>query len=67
MNSKLKALQTVKSSTPFQMVGKGIKSAGKGIGRALSKHFIEPSVKVNKIRDEKMKEMDSKAKAGEFN
>lgn len=53
--------------TPFQMIGSGIKKAVKAIGGSIDKNFIEPSRNVNRIQNAKMKEMDRKARAGEFN
>ena len=54
-------------SRALSKVGKGIKKGAKSVGKALDKHFIEPSRRVNKIHNAKMSEMDRKAKAGEFN
>ncbi len=68
MNPKTKALNKVKEPlTPFKLIGNGIKSGVKSIGKALDKQFIEPSRKVNAIQNAKMKAMDVKAKSGEFN
>lgn len=55
MNPKLKALKNA--------VGSGIRKVGNFIG----KNFIEPSVRVNKIKNEKLLEMKRQAEAGEFN
>ena len=68
MNPKTKALNKVKEPpTPFKLIGSGTKSRVKSIGKVLDKQFIEPSRKVNALRDAKMKAMDLKAKSGEFN
>lgn len=53
--------------TPFQMIGSGVKKVGRAIGNSIDKNFIEPSRNVNKIQNAKMKDMDRKARAGEFN
>jgi len=67
MNHKSKALKTAKALTPFQIIGRGIKKGASSVGKALHKHFIEPEKNRKKIYNEKMAEMDRKAKAGEFN
>jgi hypothetical protein len=61
MNIKSKVLNKAKAAKA------GIKKGASVVGKALDKHFIEPSRRVNRIYNEKMEEMDRKAKAGEFN
>ncbi len=53
--------------TPFQMIGSGLKSAAKSVGKVIDKNFIEPSRNVDRIQDTKMKAMDKKAKSGQYN
>lgn len=53
--------------TPFQIIGSGVKKVGRAIGNSIDKNFIEPSRNVNRIQNAKMKDMDRKARAGEFN
>lgn len=70
MNPKAKALKNQGAPTPFQMVGSAVKGLGRGIQKGLNKgvkSLVEPSVRVNRIKNTQMQEMDRKAKAGEYN
>ena len=82
MNSKSKALQTAKAPKPFKIVkdmvvkggggivkdiGRGVKKGASSVGKALHKHFVQPEQNRKKIYNERMQEMDRKARSGEFN
>lgn len=67
LSNKKAQIASKMSPTPFQMIGNGIKKVGKSVVNTIDKNFIEPSRNVNRIQNAKMKEMDRKARAGEFN
>jgi len=54
-------------STILKTIGVGAKDVAKRVGKVAYKHLVEPSVRVKRIKDAKMREMDRKNKAGEFN
>jgi len=56
--------------SPFQIVRRNITTIGSSVKRKvqnISSKIMAPQVNVMKKHDEKMKEMERKAKAGEFN
>lgn len=67
LSNKKTQIASKMAPTPFQMIGSGVKKVGKAIGNSIDKNFIEPSRNVNRIQNAKMKDMDRKARAGEFN
>lgn len=67
LSNKKAQIASKMAPTPFQMIGNGIKKVGKAIGNSIDKNYIEPTRNLNRIQNAKMKEMDRKARAGEFN
>jgi hypothetical protein len=66
-----KALDSYKKApSPFRIVKDTFKTVGKVARKGVQKgvdFLMEPSIRVMKIHDAKMREMNRKAKAGEFN
>ena len=52
--------------TPFQLIGGGVKKIVKGVGRGLLKTFVDPSIKVSKLKDERMNKMRRDFESGDY-